>query len=119
MTTPCERTVPSGGSILSLLNAIIAITEEMTASLEGGSYDEMERLTALRQDCIDRLHAEQGAAPTVPAADGSEMRQVIARLSDITGRLTEQMEERSSSLMSAMSALQHKRYYSNEQRGRE
>ncbi|MBP9212424.1 MAG: flagellar protein FliT [Bacteroidetes bacterium] len=109
----------TGSSILSLLNSIIAITEEMTAALEGGSYEEMERLTALRQDCIDRLQKDHGPATGAPPIDGAEMRQAIAQLSDITGRLTEQMEERSSSLMSAMSAMQHKRYYSNEQRGRE
>lgn len=118
MTVHSESTPAAGENILSLLNSIIAITEEMVAAMEEGSHEEMEHLTALRQQCIDRLQA--GHAPSdTPPMDGTEMRQVIAQLNDITGRLTDQMEERSSSLISTINALQHKRYYGNEQRGRE
>lgn len=119
MTVHTEHTVASGENILSLLNNIIAITEEMIGVMEEGSSEEMEHLTALRQQCIDRLQAGHTPSGPVPPMDGTEVRQVITQLNDITGRLTEQMEERSSSLISTINAMQHKRYYGNEQRGRE
>jgi hypothetical protein len=118
MTVHIESTPAAGESILSLLNNIIAITEEMVTTMEDGSHEEMEHLAALRQQCVDRLRADHAPSGT-PPMDGTEMRKVIEQLNDITGRLTEQMEERSSSLISTINALQHKRHYGNEQRGRE
>ncbi|NUN69693.1 MAG: flagellar protein FliT [Bacteroidetes bacterium] len=119
MTMRCDTAAPADGSILSLLNGIIAITEEMIGTLEEGSYEEMERLTALRQECIDRLQTGHTPAAGAPPADAAEIRRVIEQLNGITARLTDRMEDQSSSLMSAIHAMQHKRYYGNEQRGRE
>ncbi|KAB2925641.1 MAG: flagellar protein FliT [Bacteroidetes bacterium] len=108
MTNRCEARPDD--AVVPALNDLIGSTESMIAALDRGDYDELTMLAGVRQGQVEGLERRR-TAPGGSARGGPDVQAAVVRLQERTEELKDRMRERSASIMSAIQALQKRRFY--------
>lgn len=108
MTNRCDA--KPDDAVVPALNDLIGSTESMIAALDRGDYDELTALAEVRQGLVEGFERRR-TAPSGGSRGGPEVQAAVVRLQERTEELKHRMRERSVSIMSAIQALQQRRFY--------
>ena len=112
MTPPPDHTAPAAdlhSELLAMLRDLIALTDRLIDGTENDRFDEVTGLTEERQKIVDLL---EGMGPRTERDQmAEELRSAVKQLSERSAMLNRTMLGKSETLVSAIHALNQKRFY--------
>lgn len=112
MTPPPDLTAPVPelhADILAMVRDLIAITDRLIDGTENDRFEEVTTLTDERQKIVDLL---EGKGPRTEGEQmAEELRSAVKQLSERSAMLNRAMLGKSETLVSAIHALNQKRFY--------